>query len=255
MNKGLLILPLATVLFAQQPAPETALRDRVQQFYQLLQDKKYRQAEDMIADDTRDDYYNARKQDIKGFSIEKIEIDPDNAHAKITLKLNVLFLMPGAGAQIVAIAPPSYWKIDKGEWRWYIPAEVKNASPFGTMHTGDTTPGTNTKGQAPGSLDNPDIGALMGQVSIDKTAVELTADAPDSVVTITNQTPGPVELQIDPHVQIIKGLTLKLDSTHLDKGEKTMAHFHYSGSGRIADIAEITALPLNRPLYITVKTK
>jgi hypothetical protein len=260
MIKAFLIPLLAGALCAQQTAPpadpEAALRERVRQFYQLLSDKKFRQAEGMIAEDTRDDYYNARKQDIKGFTIEKIDLDKDNAHAKVVIKLKVLFLMPGAGAQTLEISPPSYWKMENGEWRWYIPEELKAATPFGKMRTGDSAAGeANTKGQAPGTIDNPDIKALLGQVTIDKDAVELGAETPDKAVTITNGTPGPVELHMDPHVQTIKGLEVKLDKTHLDKGEKTQIHLHYLGSGKISDVVEVTAAPLNVPLYVTVKAK
>jgi hypothetical protein len=254
MVKRLPILFLAAAAWAQQPDSEAALRDRVQQFYQLQQDGKYRQAEAMIADDTKDDYYKARKPEIKGFRIDRIEMDKDKA--KVVMKVKVVFLMPGAGAQILEMAPPTWWKLENGEWRWYIPAEARSATPFGNMRTGENgTPGMDMKGQAPGGIENPNIGALQGQVLIDITSVELSAAAPDSVVTITDQLPGPVDLRLDPHVDVIKGLTVKIDKIHLETGEKTAVHFHLSGKEKISDVVEIAAFPLNRPLDIAVRTK
>jgi len=253
---------LAAAAWAQQqPAPppsdaEAALRARVEQFYQLQVEKKYRQAEAMVADDTKDDYYNGRKPDIKGFTVGTIEMGNDNTHAKVAMKVKSLLLIPGAGAQVMEMAPPTYWKLENGRWCWYIPAELKSGTPFGSMHTGDNTPHSlDMKGQAPGGIEHPDVGALQGRITIDKTLVELSADAPDSVVTISNGLPGGVDLRLDPHAETIKGLTVKVDKIHLEQGEKTTVHLHFSGKEKIADVVEIAAFPVNLPLDITVRTK
>ena len=65
MDRRLLFPAVADTAWAQQSSPEAvaaekALRERVQQFYQLQQDKKYRDAEAIVADDTKDSYYAAR---------------------------------------------------------------------------------------------------------------------------------------------------------------------------------------------------
>jgi hypothetical protein len=260
MVKSLLIPMLAASAWAWQGPPSAdtvaALRARVQQFYQLEVDKKYRQAESMIADDTKDDYYNSRKPDLKGFSVESVELMKDNTQAKVLIKAKVLILMPGAGAQIFDMPTPTYWKLENNEWRWFIPEEMKTGTPFGKMKTGDSgTDSLSMKGAAPGGIANPNLGALLGQITIDKTSIELSAAAPDAVATITNQLPGAVDLRVDPHVEVIKGLTVKVDKIHLEQGEKTEVHFHLAGKEKIADVVEITALPLNRVLDITVRTK
>lgn len=259
MVKRLPILFLAATAWAQQPPPaadpESVLRERIQQFYQLQVEGKHRQAESMVADDTKDDYYNGRKPDIKAFRIDSIEMDKDSAHAKVVMKVKVVFLMPGAGAQIIELAPPTYWKMENGEWRWYIPRELKDATPFGKMALKEDGSGFDMKGAAPGGIEKPDVGALQGQVSIDQHSVELSAAAPDSVITISNGLPGPTDLRVDPHVEMIKGLTVKVDKLHLDQGEKTQVHLHFLGNAKIADVVEIVASPLNLPLDISVRTK
>jgi len=83
---------------------------------------------------------------------------------------------------------------------------------------------------------------LLGQVSADATSVELSADAPDSVVTITNGLPGPTDLRIDPHVETIKGLVVKLDKTRLEQGEKGRFISTSRATGKISDIVEIVAI-------------
>src|ERR1700691_5106919 len=86
------LFPVAAVTaWAQQPAPaaaeaEAALRARVEQFYQLQVDKKFRQAEALVAEESKDDYYNRSKPDIKGFSIQEIQLLDDNTRARVTLK-------------------------------------------------------------------------------------------------------------------------------------------------------------------------
>src|SRR5580692_1418161 len=90
------LFPVAAVTaWAQQPSPavaevEAALRARVEQYYQLQVDKKFRQAEAMVAEDSKDDYYNRAKQDIKSFSIQQIEFRRDNSRARVTLKAKLV---------------------------------------------------------------------------------------------------------------------------------------------------------------------
>jgi len=71
------------------------------------------------------------------------------------------------------------------------PGRLKN-TPFGRFNPGGE----------PGKLDKsneaPDIGALLNQVTIDRTSVALTDSEPYQTVTITNSLPGLVELKLDP---------------------------------------------------------
>jgi hypothetical protein len=262
MDRRLLFPAVAVTAWAQQASPaaaeaEKALRDRVQQFYQLQVDKKYRQAEGMVADDTKDDYYVGKKPNIQGFTIDRVELSDDNTKAKVSIKAKVLVLMPGAGAQVFEMPTPTTWKVENGEWRWYISAEAKVTTPFGKINTaGDTkTSELNTKGQAPGGIMNPDLGALQGKATIDRAEVILTADSPSQVVTITNELPGPLDLRVDPHAGMIKGLTVEVDKTHLEAGEKARVLLRLTGTNRISDVVEIAAFPLNRPFDIKVTSK
>jgi hypothetical protein len=262
MDRRFLFAALAASAWAQQqsnPAAvqaEQALRDRVQQFYQLQTDEKYRQAESMVADDTKDDYYNGKKPKIKGFTVEKIDLNDDLTKAKVLIKAKVLVLMPGAGAQIFEMPTPTTWKLENGEWRWYIAPEAKVTTPFGKINTtGDKKSALNTNGQAPGGIDNPNLGALLGQVSIDGTAVELTRNKRDQQLTIKNGLQGSVDLKIDPHVEVIMGLTVSIDKTHLEGGENAVVQFHLTGEKKISDTVEIVALPLNRVFDIQVTAK
>src|ERR1700712_4132412 len=78
MDRRLLMIPAAaTVCWAQQASPaadeaKQALIGRVQTYYQLMMDKKYRQAEVMVAEESKEDYYNGKKPGIWGFDFSGV---------------------------------------------------------------------------------------------------------------------------------------------------------------------------------------
>ena len=96
------LLPLAAATaWAQQPSPEAAaaeaaLRARVEQFFQLQVAKKYRQAEALVAEDSKDSYYEANKYNIKSFRIDKVEFLEGGTHARVTIKAKVTVMAPAA---------------------------------------------------------------------------------------------------------------------------------------------------------------
>jgi len=258
MNRRLFLLPAAAAtVWAQQAAPaeeetKKALVARVTEYFRLMQEKKYRQAESMVADESKDDYYNGKKPDIKGFDIMKVDLAPGADVATVTVKAKVLVLMLGAGAQIFDMPSPTHWKLVDGKWYWFIPEEVKHTTPFGKIQTDpasalDALP--NTKGKA------PDLGALMGQVTIDRLNVTFTAKDPEQTVTISNGLPGPSDLRVDPHVEFIKGLTVTVSTLHLDSGGKATVRLRWDGKTAISDTVEIRASPLNLAFDIEVAAK
>src|SRR4051812_48984270 len=122
MDRRFLFPALAATAWAQQaPQPAQAateaLRDRVQQYYQLMEDKKYRQAEGMVAEESKEDYYVGRKPDLKGFEVMSLDLTDEHT-AKVTVRAKIMMLMPGAGAQIFDMPSPTYWKIEQGVWCW-----------------------------------------------------------------------------------------------------------------------------------------
>jgi len=262
MDRRLLFPAVAATAWAQQSSPaaakaEKALRDRVQQFYQLQVDKKYRQAEAIVADDTKDDYYNMRKPDIKEFSIGSIELTDNNTKAKVLVKAKVVVLMPGAGAEALEFPTPTTWKIDNGQWCWYISEEAKTQTPFGKMKTSAAPEISqlDKTGEAPGGIAHPDIRAIQGQISIDTTTVELTRHNRDQTVTIKNGLPGPLDLRVDPHAEKIEGLKVTISKTHLEKGESATLQFHLYGEKQLTDVVEVVATPLNQIYDIQVTAK
>jgi hypothetical protein len=258
MNRRLFIYPAAAgVVWAQQAAPadqeaKKALEARAQKFYQQMVEKKFRQAEALVAEESQEDYYAGNKPDIKGFEIMRSDIMPGGQKASVTIKARVLFLMMGAGAQVFELPTPTYWKLEKGEWMWYVPEEIKHATPFGNFKN-TTKPGEfatpDDKGRAP-ALDT-----MVGQVTVDRTSVVLTANESTQTVTLENNLPGPVDLRLDPHVAMIPGLTVKADYLHLEAGKKASIQIRWNRTDPVSDTVEVIAFPINRVFDIRVTSK
>lgn len=258
MDRRFLFPAIAATAWAQQqpaqPAAE-ALRDRVKQYYQLMVEKKYRQAEAMVAEDSRDEYYNGKKPDLRAFDILSLDLQSATT-AKATIRAKVLVLMPGAGAQLFDIPSPTYWKLENGVWCWYIPEETKAATPFGKMQN-DTTSGAgmDMKGAAPGGIDNPDVGSLLNKITIDRISVVLSAKEPQQVVTIANGLPGPLDLTLDPHARSIKGIMIEVRPAHLEAGEKATVTIRRTAEGKVLDVVPVTAEPFHRVFNIQVRSE
>src|ERR1044071_4289257 len=81
----------AVSLFAQAPADlfqkappavDQALRERIARFYQLHVDSKFRQAESLVAEDSKDFFYSANKPKYLGFEIKQIIYSDDFTKAR-----------------------------------------------------------------------------------------------------------------------------------------------------------------------------
>lgn len=142
MNRWLFLLLVATaVLRARQGSEEetkNALAGRVNEYYKLMIAKKYRQAEDFVAKDAKEDYYNSKKPDIRTCNIQKVDLQPGGTTSTVTIKAGVRVLMMGAGSQVFEMPALTYWKLEDGNWYWYVPAEAKRVTPFGKLNPGGT---------------------------------------------------------------------------------------------------------------------
>lgn len=255
LKRGFLLLPvMAAMAWAQDapPAavqsstdPEAALRARAQEFFQLQVEKKYRPAEAMVADDTKDLYYDGRKFNINSFTIEKIEMNGKD-HATITIKAKVRKALPGAGIVDFETVTSTLWKVENGEWRYYIDQSAEADSPFGKFKPGKTDGGPTTAKSISSRIDA--VSSLDSAVQIDRKSVNLKAGGPEETVTITNELPGGVDLALQ--TTKIDGLTAELEKRHLGANEKTALHLHATGKDAGSGVARISVSPLGTQLEV-----
>jgi hypothetical protein len=248
------LFPVAAVTaWAQQPSPaaaeaEAALRARVEQFFQLQVDKKFRPAEAMVAEDTKDIYYNGKKFNINSFAIDKVYLLDDNTHAKVTIKAKVTRALPGFGFVDFDSPSTTLWKIEDGQWMYYVDPGAGFQTPFGMIQDKN-----GNSGSTPASLAGKiaDLSSIQSLVKIDRDAVALTLDEPAQTVMVSNDLPGAVDLELQ--AGQIAGLSAQLEKKHLEAGEKTMIRLRATGKDKGAGVVHLVVSPIGTQLDISVK--
>jgi hypothetical protein len=220
-------LPLiAAACFAQAPADlfsrapkgvDEALRARITQFYHDHMDAKYRQAEKLVAEDSKDFFYAANKPKYLGFEIQKIEYSEDFTKAKAMILVEQYVLMPGLSDKPMKVPIPSRWKIVDGQWYWYVDQDELRKTPFGSLAS---APGSEsgTAAKMPHIPSADEMTGIFRQVKADKSKVELEVGGSVEVL-LTNQAQGVMTVAL---FNKLAGLQAKLDRSQLKAGEKAV---------------------------------
>jgi hypothetical protein len=251
MDRRIIFFAIAVTASAQQPSPdaaaaEAALRARAQQFFDLQVTKKYRAAEPMVAADSQDTYYNGYKYNIRGFTIQRVEMLENNSQARVTIKAKVSFVAPGVPPMDVDAPIASLWKLENGQWVWFVDQAAGVETPFGVIK-----PSSDAAGGPPSmSLNVPDASMLQRSVTIDKVSVTVTRDTSPQTATISNQLPGPVDLELSS--DSIPGLTTELEKKRLLPGETTLIRFRSTGEGKGRGTVHVMVSPIAAQLDIRV---
>lgn len=253
---------LAATLFGQgsadlfqqaPPAIDKALRDRITQFYQLQVDGKYRQAEALVAEDTKDFYYMANKPKYLGFTIKSITYSDDFTKAKALVETKMVVMVPGFADRPVPVPTPSRWKVVNGEWYWYIDENDLNQTPFGRVKPGPEL--KENASAAPVMPSQEEIARMLSAVKPDKTQLELKPDVANSgQFVIANSLPGKVKLALQ--VPKAPGFSAHLDTTELQPNSKATVTVEWKpGEYRVPRFVVVTVgvQPFNQaiPLRVT----
>jgi len=255
-----LVTLAATALWAQnagqqgpQPPPDVdkALRARINEFCELHHQSKFRQAEQMVAEDTKDYFYNAGKPTYVSYEIQSITYNPDFTRATAMVICEQYLPAPGFQSKTVKLLTPFNWKIENGQWMWYVDKDALLVTPFGKM-TLAPRPGENSKPAAPSpSLPMPVIPMSVEQffamVKADKTALSLKPGASDQVV-VSNGTSGFVALAI---VQQVPGVEAKLQSETVPAAGKVVITVH-AGEQAASGVLKLRVRPLGSIISIKV---
>jgi hypothetical protein len=235
--------------FNRPPADvDQALRSRIAEFYEYHIKDVPRKAEALVAEDTKDYFYNHNKPKYLKCEIKQIDYSDKftKAIAQVTCEQHVM--IPGFTGTL-PVPEPSYWKIEDGKWCWYIDPENIGRSPFGKMKPGPTAAVANG---SPISINNipttPDF--LFNQVKLDKTEVTLKPGE-STTVTVSNGAPGQITLAIPSR---LGGIEASLDKTTLQSGEKATLTVK-AGEDAKAGVLNLQVDPINQllPLQIVVK--
>lgn len=238
-----IVFPFAVVAtaWAQQTSPaaadaEKALRARAEQFYQLELDKKFRQAEAFVAEDTKDLYYRNNKPDIRKFTIDKVELDPDGIHAKVTVMITSVMNVPNMPGMEFTAPVSMTWKLDNGEWCWYQIQDGYIDTPFGKWKVSPSQTGTTPS--FPAGMADPS--SLKSLIAVDRRTVVVVPGASEAATaTITNHLAGDITLQVSGPLP--EGLTVSFSKAKVQAGESSVVSFAAAAGTHPAGVVDIRA--------------
>jgi hypothetical protein len=235
------------------PEVDTVLRERVTGFLQAHVDGKFRLADQFVADESKDAFFEAHKRRYRDFEIAKVTYSENYTKAVILAVCGTEMQLPMSSRPIPVKMPVTmYWKIVDGKWFWYLPpAPTSYDTPFGKMKPGpDDPPGA----AAPSGLAQaPSLDQLSQLVAIDKPVVNLSATSSSAVVVLSSRMPGKVTAGIEGALP--KGLEAKLDRSELKTGETAKLTLKLQDAAKIGSDSYVVRLrvdPLNQVFPIRV---
>jgi len=260
-----IFLPLS--LLAQTP-PEVdqALRARVTEFMQLHVDGNFRKAYDMVAEDTKEDYFNAGKARLVSFKINDIQFTDNFTRATVSATISKTISIMGTNL-LMPMPSNSTWKIESGKWVWYNDPQSAWVTPLGPAGAPQgTAAAANGGNDAPVTLpkdfDEKAVAAaarsILQQVSVDKKEITLATDkASEEKVMFHNGMTGSVQVQLT--VPEISGFTAKIENRMVKAAADVPVVFRYepnqiSGQPARRDPVDVqfTVEPLNQIFVIRV---
>lgn len=191
----LLALAVLPPLSGQTPPPEvdSVLRARVLEFLQLQAAHKFRQSEQLVAEDSKDYYYESKKPEISEFELKEIRYEPDFRTAHVTVTMKTSTNLPLLGIPMTFVTnEPSDWKIEDGQWCWFHDPDKPIETPFGLMKPLQRP--TGQQGTPAGLPPAPSF--PQNPVQLDRKVLQLDATHPQpAVVTLKNALPGPITIE------------------------------------------------------------
>ena len=243
--------------FAPKPPAEVdaALRARVLEFFDLQVKGTPRKAEVLVAEDSKDLYYSDPKPKFLSCELKQIDYTSHFTKAKVLSLCERNVMIPGAGTLKAKVPTPSTWRMEDGQWFYYLDPETMYPSPFGGPMKPGPMPG-NGAAAAPDSQGIPSIESMtksaMEQIKLDRNEVSLKVGE-TAEVTISNLASGPMTLLAPAN---LNGIEAKLDKATVESGGKIVLKLHAgkaAASGAFNLQVEQTGQQL--PIQITVSKK
>ena len=247
---------------APPPEVEQALRARVTEFLQYHVDGNFRKAYDMVAEDTKDDYFASGKVQLKGFQINDVRFTDNFTKAEVSGTISKTFSVAGQDMP-VTVPSTTTWKVENGKWVWYKEAQETRMTPMGPSLAG--APGTapplrpfDAAGLPP-KLDDKAVAAagesILQQVSVDKKVITLATDKPsEERVVFHNGMTGSVQLELT--APEIPGFSAKIEQAIVRAAADVPVVFRYepgdSAGRRDPVTVRLTVEPLNQVFTIRV---
>ena len=198
---------------------DTALKARVQEFFDLHVKAQFRRAEDLVAEDTKDFFYTRNKPKYIACELSKIDYSDNFTKANVVVLCEQYIMMPGFTDHPMKVPTPSTWKIENGKWVWWVDQDALRNTPWGRMSPGASPEKAGAPALPPSFPKTIPTTAdfVYKQIQLDRTAVSLKVGTKAEVV-ITNTAPGEMTLSLAPGGP--KEIEAKLDKLNLMAGAK-----------------------------------
>lgn len=252
-------------LFDKAPGPiDEALRARVNQFYQAYMAGKFRDAYNLVADDSQDAFLSSDKATYQNCETLKITYSENFTQAKVLE--SCLGEIRFHGQRFESKMPlTTSWKVVNGQWYWSYVKPTVAATPFSP--TGFVTiPNDQPADAARPSIPKDPLAearSILGKVKVDKTAISLRSfETSKDEVHVRNDMPGGVTISVDTVTQ--PGLRITVAKPNLGPHEETAVTFEYrlddaaitcgDCASRLKGslVAQVRVIPTNQLFSITV---
>ena len=220
----------------------------------------------MVADDTKDEYFNSGKAQLLGFKIDDIKFTDNFTKATVTATMSKTVNV--AGTDIPVTMPSTItWKIENSKWVWYT--DAKPGTPPGrrrgwhSPHKAPSVPprAATTLPALPKDFNDQTIAAaarsILQQVGVDKKEITLAADkASEEKVVFHNGMPGSVQAGAE-LLRKFPGFSAKLEQSIVRAGGDVPVVFRYEPGAAIRKRrdpinVQLLVQPLNQLFVIQV---
>ncbi len=228
-------LPFSLVCFAQDPPPEVdqALRARVNEFFTYHTKGEFRKAMPLVAQETQDEYFASQKTKYESYRIDSITYSDNFTKAVVKLTVQEKKRISPRVPEILFTEPTStLWKIEDGKWCWYNDHRANWVLPMGPSDPKAIDDAHKGVQNGPPPLSPEKMaemaGAILGQSSLNKTDVTLSADKPSSdEVIFKNGQSGTVKIALETG-KLPPGMTANLDKTEVPMNGQAVLKINYT---------------------------
>lgn len=248
--------------FPKAPAEvEEALRGRVTEFYTHFQQRKYRQAEGLVDEESRDYFYASSKKPILSFELVNMEFGEDFQTAKAFV--NVMVMLPMMGPKPVSFPLTGDWRWIADNWYIHMegakPGTIKQG-PFGPMRINpDGAAGAGASQGLPTYSADGIKQAMKAMYRLEPKTLRFAHEPSEPITqTVRFINPGPARLSVTATEEIhtLPGLQIEFDRRQIEPGEELPITFTYQAEEKPLEGAIdiiFSVLPLKQIFAVTIE--
>ena len=215
------------------PEVDDALKSRVAAFYTHFQRGEFRQAEDFLDTESKDLFYNAKKNRIMDFSIQTVDYAEDFRKANVLVVCKTVIQM--LGSEPLNMPLNSDWRFNEGEWEMHLSenrgTEAGDAtSPFGPMTFSEELPQPGSRFKAPAGLavQPPTLESLASMYRLSTDTLSFPKQSTEPVTRSMQVKSASVgKLIVERRTRPIAGIEVEIDGAEIEPGGVATINFTF----------------------------